>query len=129
MKLSPQCCLADCDLSFLNLTHLPSTSYSKTKSIWRHNWFFTHYIKDHFSGKLKMSPNHQKAPNRQVDHKTNEWSSRDDSCVISKESIHNCKRSSILKKSLRTKQINKIAQGQWSSYLIENKLVTPRTVN
>ena len=57
-----------------------------------------HYIQDHFYGKLKMSPNRQKSPYRQAEHKLNARPPRDDLYVISKESVHNCKRSSILKK-------------------------------
>ena len=53
-----------------------------------------------------MSPNRQKSPNRQAEHKPNVGPSKDDSYAISKESAQNSK-SSILNKSLRTKQSNK----------------------
>ena len=39
-----------------------------------------------------------KSPYRHAEHKLNEGPPRDDSCVISCESVHKCKRSSILKK-------------------------------
>ena len=54
-----------------------------------------------------MSPNRQKSPNRQAEHKPNVRPSKDDSYAISKESAQNSRKSSILNKSLRTKQINK----------------------
>ena len=47
------------------------------------------------------------SPNRQAEHKPNVGPSKDDSYAISKESAQNSRKSSILNKSLRTKQINK----------------------
>ena len=45
-----------------------------------------------------MSPVRQKSPYRHAEHNLNAGPLRDDAYVISKESVHKCKRSSILKK-------------------------------
>ena len=68
---SPQFWLADCDLSFIHLTNLPPSSYSKTKPLWRHNWFVAHYIQDNFF--VENVNYRQIAKNRQIAKPSTRW--------------------------------------------------------
>ena len=68
--------------------------------------YLRHYIQDHFSWKWNQSPKRPHSSNRHAEHKLNAGHPWDDSYAISKESVHNCRRSNILKKKF-TKQIYK----------------------
>ena len=100
--------LTDGGLSFLHLTHVGTTPYSKQRHCDITIKLSLHYIQDNFFlQKCWWSPYRQKSPYHQAEHKPNVKPPRNDSYQISKRSAHNCRRSSVLKKSLRIKQPNK----------------------